>query len=126
MKWSERVAGKTKWSFIKLVNLAVEGITSFSIAPLRIATVCGTLCAMASFIYFIITIIQTLVMGIDVPGYASLLCISLLLGGIQLIALGLIGEYIGRIFMEVKNRPLYFVDEYSNSKVMEKVYEVET
>lgn len=122
----ERVAGNTKWSFIKLINLAVEGITSFSIAPLRIATVCGTLCAMASFIYFIITIIQTLVMGIDVPGYASLLCISLLLGGIQLIALGLIGEYIGRIFMEVKNRPLYFVDEYSNSKVMEKVYEVET
>lgn len=117
----ERVAGKTKWSFIKLINLAVEGITSFSIAPLRIATVCGTLCAMASFIYFIITIIQTLVMGIDVPGYASLL-----LGGIQLIALGLIGEYIGRIFMEVKNRPLYFVDEYSNSKVMEKVYEIET
>ena len=63
-------------------------------------------------------------MGIDVPGYASLLCINLLLGGIQLIALGLIGEYIGRIFVEVKNRPLYFVDEYSNSKVLEREYEI--
>ena len=121
----ERVAGKTKWNYLKLINLAIEGITSFSIAPLRIATVCGILCALGAFIYFIITFIQTLVMGIDVPGYASLLCINLLLGGIQLIALGLIGEYIGRIFVEVKNRPLYFVDEYSNSKVMEREYEVQ-
>ena len=120
----ERVAGKTKWNYLKLINLAIEGITSFSIAPLRIATVCGILCALGAFIYFIITFIQTLVMGIDVPGYASLLCINLLLGGIQLIALGLIGEYIGRIFVEVKNRPLYFVDEYSNSKVMEREYEI--
>ena len=108
-----RVAGETKWNYLKLIDLAIEGITSFTVAPLRIATILGILCAGGSFIYIIFMLAKTLVYGIDVPGYASLVCIMLMLGGIQLLCLGVIGEYIGRIFIEVKNRPLYFIDEYS-------------
>ena len=110
-----RVAGSTKWNYFKLMDLAIEGITSFTTAPLRIATIIGVLSAIGSFIYMIFTIVNTVVYGVDVPGYASLICILLMLGGIQLICLGLIGEYIGRIFIEVKGRPLYFVDEYSGN-----------
>ena len=110
-----RVAGSTKWNYFKLMDLAIEGITSFTTAPLRIATIIGVLSAIGSFIYMIFTIVKTVVYGVDVPGYASLICILLMLGGIQLICLGLIGEYIGRIFIEVKGRPLYFVDEYSGN-----------
>lgn len=108
-----RVAGETKWNYLKLIDLAIEGITSFTVAPLRIATILGILCAGGSFIYIIFMLVKTLAYGIDVPGYASLVCIILMLGGIQLLCLGVIGEYIGRIFIEVKNRPLYFIDEYS-------------
>lgn len=108
-----RVAGETKWNYLKLIDLAIEGITSFTVEPLRIATILGILCAGGSFVYMIFMLIKTLVLGIDVPGYASLVCIILMLGGIQLVCLGVIGEYIGRIFIEVKNRPLYFIDEYS-------------
>ncbi|MFR2664751.1 MAG: glycosyltransferase family 2 protein [Clostridium sp.] len=108
-----RVAGETKWNYLKLIDLAIEGITSFTVAPLRIATILGILCAGGSFIYILYMLIKTWVSGIDVPGYASLVCIILMLGGIQLVCLGVIGEYIGRIFIEVKNRPLYFIDEYS-------------
>ena len=108
-----RVAGETKWNYLKLIDLAIEGITSFTVAPLRIATILGILCAGGSFVYMIFMLIKTLVSGIEVPGYASLVCIILMLGGIQLVCLGVIGEYIGRIFIEVKNRPLYFIDEYS-------------
>ena len=110
-----RVAGSTKCNYFKLMDLAIEGITSFTTAPLRIATIIGVLSAIGSFIYMIFTIVKTVVYGVDVPGYASLICILLMLGGIQLICLGLIGEYIGRIFIEVKGRPLYFVDEYSGN-----------
>ena len=108
-----RVAGETKWNYLKLIDLAIEGITSFTVEPLRIATILGILCAGGAFVYMIFMLIKTLVLGIDVPGYASLVCIILMLGGIQLVCLGVIGEYIGRIFIEVKNRPLYFIDEYS-------------
>lgn len=113
-----RVAGKTKWNYFKLVDLAIEGITSFTISPLRISTIMGIITAFISFIYAFFILIRTLIYGIDVPGYASLVCIVLLIGGIQLISLGIIGEYLGRIFIEVKNRPLYFVDEYSGDKIV--------
>ena len=113
-----RVAGKTKWNYFKLVDLAIEGITSFTISPLRIATIMGIITAFISFIYAFFILIRTLMYGIDVTGYASLVCIVLLIGGIQLISLGIIGEYLGRIFIEVKNRPLYFVDEYSGDKIV--------
>lgn len=112
-----RIAGKTKWNYFKLMDLAIEGITSFTVSPLRIATVLGTLCAGGSFVYIIYMLIKTWIYGIDVPGYASLVCMILMLGGIQLLCLGVIGEYIGRIFIEVKNRPLYFIDEYSEENI---------
>ena len=107
-----RVAGETKWNYLKLIDLAIEGITSFTTAPLRLATIVGSLIAFLSFIYMIYIILRTLILGVDVPGYSSLICIILLMGGIQLMFLGVIGEYLGRIFTEVKNRPLYFIDEY--------------
>lgn len=108
-----RIAGKTKWNYFKLFDLAIEGITSFTVAPLRIATILGIVSAIGSLIYMVFIFFKTIIRGIDVPGYASLVCIILLLGGIQLVSLGIIGEYLGRIFIEVKNRPLYFIDEYS-------------
>lgn len=111
-----RVDGSTKWNYLKLMDLAIEGITSFTIAPLRLATIIGIIVAIGSLLYMILTIIKTLVYGIDVPGYASIICIILIIGSIQLICLGVIGEYLGRIFIEVKGRPLYFVDDYSGDK----------
>ena len=115
-----RVAGETKWNYFKLIDLAIEGITSFTIAPLRVATIMGIITAFLAFIYTVFIVVRTLIYGIDVPGYASLICVILLIGGIQLISLGVIGEYLGRIFVEVKNRPLYFIEEYSEENILEK------
>ena len=122
-----RVAGETKWNYFKLIDLAIEGITSFTIAPLRVATIMGIITAFLAFIYTVFIVVRTFIYGIDVPGYASLICVILLIGGIQLISLGVIGEYLGRIFVEVKNRPLYFIEEYSEENILEKniVIEVE-
>ncbi|MGL4572515.1 MAG: glycosyltransferase family 2 protein [Clostridium sp.] len=124
-----RVAGETKWNYLKLVDLAIEGITSFTTAPLRLATIFGGVIGLGSFIYMIYIIIRTLVSGVDVPGYSSLICVMLMMGGIQLIFLGVIGEYLGRIFTEVKNRPLYFIDEYAGPEdtiTEEVVIDIET
>lgn len=112
-----RVAGNTKWNYFKLIELAIEGITSFTLAPLRISTYIGILTSLCAIIYAIFIFLKTVVYGIDVPGYASLMCIVLFLGGIQLLCLGVIGEYLGRIFIEVKARPLYFIDEYSGTSI---------
>lgn len=108
-----RVAGETKWNYLKLFGLAIEGITSFTVAPLRIATLMGALFSVLSFLYMLFIFVKTLIYGVDVPGYASLICVMLMLGGLQLLCLGILGEYLGRIFMEVKSRPLYFIDEYA-------------
>ena len=110
-----RVAGQTKWNYFKLMDLAIEGIVSFTILPLRISTIMGIISGIASFLYMIFVFSKTLIFGIDVPGYASIVCILLFLSAVQLISLGIIGEYLGRIFIEVKGRPLYFVEEYSGS-----------
>lgn len=115
-----RIAGQTKWNYFKLIDLAIEGITSFTIVPLRIATLLGIMSAMAAFIYLMFIVIKTSIYGIDVPGYASLICVVLLIGGIQLISLGVIGEYLGRVFIEVKQRPLYFIDEYCGETIYQK------
>jgi polyisoprenyl-phosphate glycosyltransferase len=112
-----RAAGETKWNYRNLINLAIEGITSFTIAPLRISSLFGFIISIFSFIYMIWIITKTLLYGKDVAGYPSLMTVMLFLGGIQLISLGIIGEYLGRIFNETKNRPLYFVDEYNREKV---------
>ena len=111
-----RAAGKTKWNYGKLINLSIDGITSFTTAPLRWATFFGIAVSFIGFIYMIFTIIKTLVMGIDVPGYASTMVVILFLGGIQLIFLGVIGEYLGRAFYETKQRPLYFIDRYNEER----------
>lgn len=106
-----RAAGKTKWNYIQLVKLALDGITSFTVAPLRVMTLIGGVISLCAVVYALVVFVRTLVWGIDVPGYASLLIIVLVLGGIQLIGLGIIGEYLGRVFVQTKNRPNYFVEE---------------
>ncbi|OLL27385.1 glycosyltransferase [Burkholderia sp. SRS-W-2-2016] len=104
-----RVAGTSKFSGWKLWNFALEGITSFSTIPLRVWTYIGGLVAASAFCYALFLIIRTLIRGIDVPGYASILTVMLMLGGMQLIGIGILGEYIGRIYSESKKRPVYLV-----------------
>jgi len=104
-----RYAGRTKWDYGRLWNLAVEGITSFSYLPLQLATYLGFAVAMFSFAYGAYLIVKTLLFGNPVPGYPSLMVVILFLGGIQLLTIGILGEYMGRIYTEVKRRPLYFV-----------------
>ena len=104
-----RVAGESKFTGWRLWNFALEGITSFSTMPLRVWTYLGCSFAVIGFLYALFIILRTLVLGIDLPGYASLLTAVLFLGGIQLIGIGVIGEYIGRIYIESKQRPIYIV-----------------
>ena len=112
-----RSAGTTKFSGWKLWNFAIEGITSFSTVPLRCWTYCGLVISLLSFIYGLVTIIKTLIRGIDMPGYASLLTVILFLGGIQLIGIGVLGEYIGRVYLESKGRPIYLIRrQYGNAR----------
>ncbi len=108
---AERVAGTTKWSFFKLLNYAVEGIIGYSTKPLRIATFLGGFTAVMSMIYLIIVVLQKLIAGIDIPGYATIIVLILFLGGMQLFCIGIIGEYIGKIFEQSKDRPIYIAKE---------------
>ena len=110
-----RAAGVTKWNYPKLVNLAIDGITSFTTAPLRLTTYIGALVSLVAFIYIAYLLVRPLFGVPTVPGYASTLAVVLFLGGVQLLSLGIIGEYIGRIFNETKRRPLYFIEEYHES-----------
>lgn len=111
-----RIAGQTKWNYFNLFNLAIEGITSFSTFPLRLSSFLGLIVASTGFIYIVFLVLKTLIFGEVVKGYPTLLSIIIFLGGIQLLSLGVIGEYLGRIFDEVKNRPLYFVEKYSGDE----------
>jgi glycosyltransferase involved in cell wall biosynthesis len=104
-----RVAGSTKFNAWRLWNLALEGVTSFSTLPLRIWMYIGLVIALVSFVYGAWIVLRTLIFGIDVPGYASLLTVVLFLGGVQLIGLGMVGEYLGRTYLEAKRRPAYVV-----------------
>ena len=113
-----RAAGNSKMSFIKLFSLAVDGITSFSVAPLRLATILGFFISTVAFIYLVFVIAKTLLFGDPVAGYPSMISIILFIGGIQLIVLGIIGEYVGRIFYEAKGRPDYLVSEYNGQRVV--------
>ena len=106
-----RVAGESSFNGWKLWNFALDGITSFSTVPLRIWLYIGVLIALLSFVYGSIIIVKTLIFGIDSPGYASMLTTVLFLGGVQLMGIGILGEYIGRIYMETKNRPVYIIEE---------------
>ncbi len=107
-----RLAGETKWNYQKLINLAIDGITSFTTAPLRIATMTGLVISVSAFIYIAYLLIRPLFGVSTGAGYSSTLAIILFLGGAQMLFLGIIGEYIGRIFNETKNRPLYLIEEY--------------
>lgn len=113
-----RAVGNSKMSFIKLFSLAVDGITSFSVAPLRLASVLGLLISSIAFVYLLFVVAKTLLFGDPVAGYPSMISIILFIGGIQLIVLGIIGEYVGRIFYEAKGRPDYLVSEYNGKKVI--------
>ncbi len=110
-----RFAGQSKWDYWLLWNFALEGITSFSIAPLKIATYAGMFTALGAFSYALFVIYKTIVYGDSVQGYPSLMVVILFLGGVQLMATGIIGEYLGRMFNETKQRPLYFVQAYESS-----------
>ena len=112
----ERTAGTTKWNFRSLTNYAIEGIIGYSTKPLRIATFCGFLTAIASIIYLIVVVLQKLIAGIDIPGYATIIVLTLLLGAVQLFCIGIIGEYVGRTFEQTKNRPIFIAKEVLDYK----------
>lgn len=111
-----RHAGQTKWNYWKLWNFAIDGITSFSSAPLKLATYLGLLASLAAFAFGIWVLGKALLMGDPVRGYPSLMVVVLFLGGVQLMALGVIGEYLGRLYVEAKQRPLYLVDQYAPAR----------
>ena len=112
----DRIAGSSSWNFRQLFSLAIDGITSFTNLPLRISTVVGFIVSMLAFIYMIYVFIKALIWGDPVQGYPSLVILLLFLGGIQLLSLGIIGEYIGRIYNETKNRPDYIVRNFNDEK----------
>ena len=107
----ERAAGTTKWNFRKLMNYAIDGIIGYSTKPLRLATLLGFLTSGAALIYLLAVIIEKLVTGIDIPGYATIIVLILFLGSMQLLCIGIIGEYVGRTFEQTKNRPIYIAKE---------------
>ncbi|MEY8328898.1 glycosyltransferase family 2 protein [Lachnospiraceae bacterium 48-33] len=105
----ERIMGKSKWSFWGLFKYAIDGITAFSVAPLRTVTFMGSVISFLAFIYIIFTLIQTFVYGIVVPGYVTTLCAVLFLGGIIELSIGILGGYVARIYIEIKGRPIYIL-----------------
>lgn len=112
-----RAAGQTKWNYWNLWNFAIEGVTSFTVAPLKVATYMGLVVAALSLTYALFVIWKALAYGDAVKGYPSLMAVILFLGGVQLISVGIVGEYVGRIFNEVKRRPLYLVNRLLPSKL---------
>ena len=107
----DRMAGQSKFNFSRLLNLAIDGVTSFTTSPLRMATYLGLFVSMVAFLYMCYILITTLVWGDPVAGYPTMMTVILFLGGVQLLSLGIIGEYLGRIFYETKGRPVYVVSD---------------
>lgn len=107
----ERKAGKTKWSFKKLFSYAIEGITSFTTAPLKASTLMGFCISIIAIISTVVIILQTLIYGKDIPGYASIITAILFMGGVQLISIGILSEYISKMYLEIKKRPKYIIKE---------------
>ena len=110
-----RHAGETKWNFWKLFKYAVEGIIGYSTTPLRVATVLGCVTSVMAVLYMLVVVAQTLIYGVDVPGYATIVALILLIGGIQLLMLGIIGEYIARMYIQGKNRPVFIEKQVQSS-----------
>jgi len=111
-----RAAGETKYDYWTIARLSLDGITSFSFVPLRLATYLGLAVALMAFVYALIVVFKTIAYGTPVAGYPSLMVVILFLGGVQLLSLGIIGEYLGRIFDETKRRPLYFVESFNPAR----------
>ena len=111
-----REHGESKWSTIKLLKYAIEGIIAFSTAPLKLATFVGFTSSVLSILYLIFVVVQKLAFGIDIPGYATIIVLLLLIGGLILFCLGIIGEYIARMYVQVKNRPIYIEKYHLESK----------
>ncbi|MBR5562529.1 MAG: glycosyltransferase family 2 protein [Clostridia bacterium] len=109
---AQRESGESKWSFSKLFKYALEGIFAFSTAPLKLATFIGIFSSVCSILYLIVVVIQKLAFGIDVPGYATIVVLLLLIGGLLLFCLGIIGEYLSKMYVQVKNRPVYILKEH--------------
>ncbi|MBQ9814662.1 MAG: glycosyltransferase family 2 protein [Lachnospiraceae bacterium] len=121
VKWLDYVQnprehGKSRWSLRKLFLYATDGLTAFSVVPLRLLTIIGAIVSLLAFIYIIVTLVKTIICGIDVPGYVTTLCAVLFLGGIILLGMGILGDYIGRIYLESKKRPLYILEETNIEK----------
>jgi glycosyltransferase involved in cell wall biosynthesis len=120
---ADRAHGRTSWNFGSLIGLSIEGLTSFSVAPLRIASLLGILMASGALIFGLTILYETLFYGKSVPGYPSLVVGLMVLGGVQLIMIGVLGEYIGKILSEQKARPVYFVAEHQISKESRETYD---
>ena len=118
-----RQTGASKWGYWKLWNLALEGITSFTVVPLKVATYLGLFVALFAVVFGVQLVLKTLILGNPVAGYPSLMTVILFLGGVQLVTLGVIGEYLGRVFNETKQRPLYLVERFEPSMVTTDVAE---
>ncbi len=112
----EREMGNTKWSFMQLLELAINGLTSYTVAPLRLSTIMGIIVSLVAFIYLVYIIVTTLVFGETAIGYPTIMVTMLFLGGVQLLSLGIIGEYLGKVFNETKNRPGYFIESYNGER----------
>lgn len=112
-----RTAGNSSWNFFSLFGLAIEGVTSFTTVPLRFATIMGVIVSLTSFIYIMYIILKVFLWGEPVQGYPSMMCVILFLGGVQLLSLGIIGEYLSRVFSESKNRPTYIARDYNGEKI---------
>lgn len=113
----DRAAGTTKWNFFKLLSLAIEGFTCYTTIPLRFATICGIIASIGSFIYALYFLIKTLIWDDKTQGFPTLIIVILIMGGLILLSLGIIGEYLGRVFNEVKRRPPFFVNEFDGKQV---------
>lgn len=114
---ADRAAGESSWNFFGLFNLAIEGITTFSIAPLRLASITGIIISLITFLLMLFYLVKTLMFGDQTSGFPTTIIVILFLGGLQLLSLGIIGEYLGRIFEETKKRPVYIASEYNGKKI---------
>lgn len=114
---NDRIAGKSNWSFLSLLNLGIEGITSFTVVPLRFSTILGVVIALGAFVLMFFYLCKALVWGDPIQGFPTLITVILFLGGMQLLSIEILGEYLGRIFNETKNRPVYIVKEYNDVKL---------
>ena len=114
----QRVAGKTKWNYMKLIDLAIDGITSFTTSPLRLATWVAIPTFIVLFIYFVYIIAKAIVTGVFIQAFQAIILLILFFSGVQILLFGIVGEYLGRIFKETKNRPLYLVNEYNGEREM--------